>query len=80
MDDVSDQLLEAVSALDDVASRVTADEAAATFDEATLQMFWRDWPRVSAWAGGLWRRLDADLGLPSTPAREPDLDEVGGEG
>lgn len=80
MDETSDRLLDALSMLDRVASEVTADEAAARFDEAALQVFWRDWPRLAAWAGTLWRQLEADLATPSSAVSEPDLDEVGGEG
>jgi hypothetical protein len=46
----------------------------------TLQVFWRDWPRVGAWAGALWRQLDADLAVPSSSMNDADIDEVGGEG
>jgi hypothetical protein len=80
MNEVSDRLLEALTMLDSVAGEVTADEAPAQFDEATLQLFWRDWPRLAAWAGALWRRLEADLAVPSSSVNELDLDEVGGEG
>lgn len=80
MDDVSDRLLEALSVLDGVASQMTADEAPDRFDEVTLQVFWRDWPRLAAWAGALWRQLDVDLAGPSSSTLEPDFDELGGEG
>lgn len=80
MDDVSDRLLEALAALGSVADEVTTDEARERFDEPTLQAFWRDWPRVGAWAGVLWRQLDAELALPSSSAMDPEPDEVGGEG
>jgi hypothetical protein len=80
MDDVSDRLLAALSAFEAVAGEVTVDEAAARFDEAALQVFWRDWPRVGAWAGALWRQLDADLAVPSAPVHDTEVDEVGGEG
>ena len=40
MDEVSDQLLDALSALESVADEVTTDEAAARFDDPVLQMFW----------------------------------------
>jgi hypothetical protein len=79
MDDVSARLLEALAELDAVAGEVTPDEAPARFEDATLQVFWRDWPRLGAWAGALWRRLDADLAVPSSLS-ELDLDELGGEG
>ena len=76
----SDRLLEAMTDLESVADEVTPEDAARTFDETTLQVFWRDWPRVSSWAGQLWRRLNEDLETPATPVRDFDLDEVGGEG
>jgi hypothetical protein len=80
MNGVSDRLLEALSELEGVANEVTADEAAARFDDAALQVFWRSWPRVGSWAGALWRRLDVDLAVPSSTVTDPDIDEVGGEG
>jgi hypothetical protein len=49
MDDVSERLLEALSALEHVADEVTPDEAAATLDDAALQLFWREWP---SWVRG----------------------------
>jgi hypothetical protein len=79
-DELDGRLLDALSALDDVSGELTADEAAADLDEATLQVFWRDWPNISAWAGSLWRRLDKDLAQPARPHDDPDLDEVGGSG
>ncbi len=80
MDDPSAQLLEALDLLDEVADSVTPDEAAEELDEATLQTFWREWPRTSAWAGALWRRLNAELAEPAAVADDPDLDEIGGSG
>lgn len=80
MDDASDRLLDALSALEGVADEVTSDAAAAGFDAATLQMFWRDWPRVASWCGSLWRRLNDDLSTPASSVRDTDIDEVGGEG
>ncbi|MGH9111469.1 MAG: hypothetical protein ACRDZN_04100 [Acidimicrobiales bacterium] len=80
MDDMSERFLGALSALERVADEVTSDEAAATLDDAVLQVFWRDWPRVGSWAGGLWRQIDVDLAGPSSAVADPDLDEVGGEG
>jgi hypothetical protein len=79
MDDVSVRFLDALSALDEVADELTADEAAATLDEAALQVFWRDWPRLGSWAGALWRQLNEDLAEPSSAFDESGLDEVGGE-
>jgi hypothetical protein len=65
MDDVSEQFLRALSALEHVADEVTFDEAAATVDDAALQVFWRKWPPLGSWAGALWRQLDEDLARPS---------------
>jgi hypothetical protein len=78
--DSSDRLLEAMTDLEAVADEVTPEEAAKAFDHTSLQVFWRDWPRVSSWAGTLWRRLNEDLEGPGTPVRDFDEDEVGGEG
>ena len=73
-------LLDALSGLDEVAAGLTAEEAVAQLDDATLQVFWRDWPNLSSWAGGLWRRLNDDLAEPARPPQDPDLDEVGESG
>ncbi len=78
--DVSEQMLEALATLEAVADSATPAEASATFDDAALQVFWRDWPQVSAWAGSLWRLLSEDLSQPSSAVGESDTDEVGGEG
>lgn len=80
MDDIGNRLLSALSSLEGVADELTPDEATATFDDITLQIFWREWPRVGSWAGMLWRQLNDDLATPSSAASEPDIDEVGGEG
>lgn len=77
-DELGERLLEALSGLDDVSVELTADEALTELDEATLQVFWRDWPNISAWAGALWRRLNDDLAQPARPPADADLDEVGG--
>jgi hypothetical protein len=80
MDDVSDRLLEALSALERVAGELTVDDVRARLDDAALEVFWREWPRLGAWAEALWRQLDADLAVASSSVTEPDIDEVGGEG
>ncbi|HEX9767044.1 MAG TPA: hypothetical protein VGA36_09795 [Nitriliruptorales bacterium] len=80
-DDPAAQLLKALEALDDVGSRLTPDEAAAELDTASLQLFWRDWPHVSGWAGQLWRLLNSELEEASQPHDvDDDLDEIGGSG
>jgi hypothetical protein len=76
MTDVSERLMEAISALESVADDLTVDEALEQVDEATLQVFWRKWPNLTSWAGGLWRRLNEGLGDHAAPAA--DEDEVGG--
>ncbi len=78
MSDLSDRFLNAISELEAVADHITADDAHDGFDQPTLQQFWRDWPHISSWAGGLWRKLNDDL----EPAAKPvsDGDEIGGEG
>lgn len=79
MSDASERFLEALSALDEISTELSADDARDSFDEATLQVFWKQWPHVSSWAGGLWRRLNEDLATPATPPTSPE-DEVGGPG
>jgi len=78
--DISERMSEALAALEAVADSATPVEASANFDDAALQVFWRDWPRVSAWAGSLWRLLNEDLSRPSSAVGDADIDEVGGEG
>lgn len=74
------RLIEALSELDEVAAALTAEDAVAELDDATLQVFWRDWPNISAWAAAVWRKLNQDLAEPARPPEDPDLDEVGGSG
>ena len=50
------------------------------FDATTLQVFWKKWPGLSAWAGSLWRLLSEEMSGPSTPHQDPELDEVGDSG
>ena len=70
--------MEALDLLGEIADEVTAEQAAEELDEATLQTFWREWPRTSAWAGALWRQLNTALEEPARVADDPDLDEIGG--
>ena len=79
-EDVADRLVSALSQLDAVAKDVTPDEALQAIDDATLEVFWRDWPEISASARSLWQRLSEDLAGPATPPQDPDLDEVGESG
>jgi hypothetical protein len=78
MADVAQQLLEAMETLDEVADSLTAQEAVEELDEATLQLFWRDWPRIQSWAGSLWRQLNEELAEMASPA-SGDVDTGGGD-
>lgn len=80
MDDLDDQFLELIHSLEELRDRITPERAHAEFDETTLQVFWKKWPSLSAWAGSLWRMLSEELAGPATPHRDPELDEVGGSG
>jgi hypothetical protein len=76
----SDRLLKAIEEFERVAEAATSDEAASSFDEPTLQVFWQSWPHISSWAGALWRRLNENLADAATPEEESEFHEVGGEG
>src|ERR1700758_4068216 len=78
MDDVAGQFLDAIHRLEDVRDAITPDQASAQFDETTLQLFWKKWPDLSAWAGSLWRMLSEELAGPSSPHLDGELAEVGG--
>lgn len=78
MKDSDEPLMEAVSKLDELSSELTPEEAADELDEASLQVFWKQWPDISSWAGALWRRLNEDMSVPAEPVSDPDLDESGG--
>lgn len=80
MDDAGAQLLEALSTLEEIADSMTPEEATARLDTADLQMFWREWPRVSSWSGALWRSLNADLEAPASMQVDAEFDEVGEAG
>jgi hypothetical protein len=80
VDDLDDQLLELIHSLEELRDGITPERAHAEFDETTLQVFWKKWPSISAWAGSLWRMLSEELAGPATPHRDPELDEVGGSG
>jgi hypothetical protein len=80
MDDVGDRLLDLVHDLEEVTRQITPERAHEAFDETTLQVFWKRWPGVSAWAGSLWRMLSEEISGPSAPHRDPELDEVGESG
>jgi hypothetical protein len=78
MDDLAVEFLGLIHRLEDVSDAITPDRAHAEFDETTLQVFWKEWPQISAWAGSLWRMLSEELAGPSSPQRDAELDEVGG--
>jgi len=77
--DTGERLLEALAKLEAVADDVTPEEAVRLLDDATLQMFWRDWPQLGSWAGALWRTLNRDLDDAAHPAHDLDA-ELGGTG
>ena len=79
MADISDRFLHVFSELEEIASGVTPEEASRSLEEPTLQLFWRQWPEVSSWAGSLWRLLNEDTVDPAAPASD-EFDEVGGSG
>jgi hypothetical protein len=78
MDDAASEFLEVIHRLEDIRDAVTPERAHAEFDETTLQLFWKKWPGLSAWAGSLWRMLSEELAGPASPHGETGLDEVGG--
>ena len=80
MNDVGDRFLDLVHDLVEVTRCVTPEQAHANFDETTLQVFWKRWPHLSAWAGSLWRMLSEEMAGPSTPHQDPELDEIGDSG
>lgn len=77
-DELGAQLVDALARLEAVADEVTPDDAVGVLDEVSLQVFWRDWPQLSSWAGALWRRVNADLAAPARPSDGSELDEIGG--
>ena len=80
MDDVAEQLLDLIHGLEEVRDAVPPERAHTEFDETTLQLFWKKWPGISAWAGSLGRMLSEELAGPASPHLDPELDEVGGSG
>lgn len=80
MDDASERLLRVLEECEQVVESATPDEAAQSFDEATLQVFWQRWPNISSWGGALWRRLNEDLADAATPVEDSEFHDVGGEG
>jgi hypothetical protein len=78
MDDLAGQFLDVIHNLEEIRDTVTPQCAHAEFDETTLQVFWKKWPHLSAWAGSLWRMLSEELAAPASPHEDAELDEVGG--
>jgi hypothetical protein len=76
MEDTSDRILRVISEFEEVADGMSPEEAARALEEPALQLFWRQWPHISSWAGSLWRLLNEDIVDPAT-APSDDLDEVG---
>jgi hypothetical protein len=76
--DAGARLVSALEGLDEVAREMTPDEAADALAGADLQLFWREWPHASKWAGALWRKVNEDLAGPATQQQDAELDEVGG--
>jgi hypothetical protein len=76
----ADRFLELIQELEDFTDGLSPERAHVEFDETTLQLFWTQWPRVSSWAGSLWRMLSEELSGPSAPYTDPELDEVGESG
>lgn len=79
MEDTAARFLELIHELEDVTGTISAKRALADFDQTTLQVFWKKWPELSAWAGSLWSMLSAELSVPGTQ-HDPDLDEIGESG
>jgi len=78
MDDAAGQFLDLIQVLRKSGMPSPPQRAHAEFDETTLQVFWKKWPALSAWAGSLWMMLSEELAEPGTPHRDSELDEVGG--
>lgn len=78
MDEAADQFLDLIHNLEDFRDAMTPERAHADFDQTTLQVFWKKWPSISAWAGSLWRLLSEELAEPAMPYLDTELDEVGG--
>jgi hypothetical protein len=80
MDEVGNRFLDLLHELEDVAGSLSPEQAHDQLDATTLQVFWKRWPGLSAWAGSLWRMLSQEMADASAPYRDPELDEAGGSG
>jgi hypothetical protein len=78
MADTSMQLMEAMEAFHEVTDSISPEAALAELDDASLQVFWRDWPHIASWAGALWRGLNEELAEPASPV-EHGVDTGGGD-
>jgi hypothetical protein len=78
MDGPADRLLDVIHDLEEIRDAVTPEGAHVQFDELTLQVFWMKWPRLSEWAGALWKMLSDELADRASPHEDAALDEVGG--
>lgn len=78
MADVSQQLIEALETFQALADSATPEDAHHELDETSLQVFWREWPEISAWAGSLWRKVNSDLAEVASPESEGRADTGGG--
>jgi hypothetical protein len=80
MDENASRFLGLIHGLDEITDTITAERAHIQFDETTLQVFWKQWPGVSAWAGSLWRMLSEELEVLAAPQPDAEFDEVGDSG
>ncbi len=78
--EASERLLEAMTALEDLAHMSTPAQAAEDLDPIVLLAFWRVWPHTRVGGGTLWWVLNRDLERPAAQQSDPELDEVGGTG
>jgi len=76
----ADSFLELLHQFEDFTDAVSPEQAHAELDETTLQLFWMQWPQMSAWAGSLWRLLSEEMAGPSSPHDESELYEIGESG
>jgi hypothetical protein len=79
VDDSGEEFLAIIEDLADLIASLPAQRALAEFDDTTLQVFWKKWPQVSAWAGWLWSQLSAELASAAQQA-DLDTDETGESG
>ena len=80
MDDRADEFLDLIHKLEELTDSINPELAHLQFDQTTLQVFWKQWPSISSWAGSLWRMLSEELAGPGSPQLDPELDEVGESG